>query len=188
MYIKLIKANWKSTIAFKFFIMAGGKKRFLSRKNEVKDFCAHTSAHGLGQAAAASSWKTRILWLLIFISAFIVAATQIYMTIHDFLQYPTQTKVTLVKKERLAFPGVTICNLNPVTRTNIINTSLWRNIVSIYFPSTFCICCWLVLFCVRLFVCFFSFFFFIFSLCCALFSVRSKWQVRFYFKKGGTLT
>lgn len=187
MYIKLIKANWKSTIALKFFIMAGGKKRFLSRKNEVKDFCAHTSAHGLGQAAAASSWKTRILWLLIFISAFIVAATQIYMTIHDFLQYPTQTKVTLVKKERLAFPGVTICNLNPVTRTNIINTSLWRNIVSIYFPSTFCICCWLVLFCVRLFV-FFSFFFFIFSLCCALFSVRSKWQVRFYFKKGGTLT
>ena len=187
MYIKLIKANWKSTIALKFFIMAGGKKRFLSRKNEVKDFCAHTSAHGLGQAAAASSWKTRILWLLIFISAFIVAATQIYMTIHDFLQYPTQTKVTLVKKERLAFPGVTICNLNPVTRTNIINTSLWRNIVSIYFPSTFCICCWLVLFCVRLFVCL-VFFFFIFSLCCALFSVRSKWQVRFYFKKGGTLT
>ena len=99
--------------------MAGGKKRFLSRKNEVKDFCAHTSAHGLGQAAAASSWKTRILWLLIFISAFIVATTQIYMTIHDFLQYPTQTKVTLIKKERLAFPGVTICNLNPVTRTNI---------------------------------------------------------------------
>lgn len=188
MYIKLIKANWKSTIALKFFIMAGGKKRFLSRKNEVKDFCAHTSAHGLGQAAAASSWKTRVLWLLIFISAFIVAATQIYMTIHDFLQYPTQTKVTLIKKERLAFPGVTICNLNPVTRTNIINTSLWRNIVSIYFPSTFCSCCWLVLFCVRLFVVFFFFFFFIFSLCCALFSVRSKWQVRFYFKKGGTLT
>ena len=148
--------------------MAGGKKRFLSRKNEVKDFCAHTFAHGLGQAAAASSWKTRILWLLIFISAFIVAATQIYMTIHDFLQYPTQTKVTLVKKERLAFPGVTICNLNPVTRTNIINTSLWRNIVSIYFPSTFCICCWLVLFCVRLFV-FFFFFFFSFSLCVVLY-------------------
>ena len=153
--------------------MAGGKKRFLSRKNEVKDFCAHTSAHGLGQAAAASSWKTRILWLLIFISAFIVAATQIYMTIHDFLQYPTQTKVTLVKKERLAFPGVTICNLNPVTRTNIINTSLWRNIVSIYFPSTFAFVVGLYCF---VFVClfFFSFFFFIFSLCCALFSVRSK--------------
>ena len=168
MYIKLIKANWKSIIALKFFIMAGGKKRFLSRKNEVKDFCAHTSAHGLGQAAAASSWKTRILWLLIFISAFIVAATQIYMTIHDFLQYPTQTKVTLIKKERLAFPGVTICNLNPVTRTNIINTSLWRNIVSIYFPSTFCICCWLVLFCVRLFVVFF-FSFFSFSLCVVLY-------------------
>ena len=153
--------------------MAGGKKRFLSRKNEVKDFCAHTSAHGLGQAAAASSWKTRILWLLIFISAFIVAATQIYMTIHDFLQYPTQTKVTLVKKERLAFPGVTICNLNPVTRTNIINTSLWRNIVSIYFPSSFAFVVGLYCF---VFVClfFFFFFFFIFSLCCALFSVRSK--------------
>ena len=154
--------------------MAGGKKRFLSRKNEVKDFCAHTSAHGLGQAAAASSWKTRILWLLIFISAFIVAATQIYMTIHDFLQYPTQTKVTLVKKERLAFPGVTICNLNPVRRTNIINTSLWRNIVSIYFPSTFAFVVGLYCFVfVRLFF-FFLFFFFIFSLCCALFSVRSK--------------
>ena len=153
--------------------MAGGKKRFLSRKNEVKDFCAHTSAHGLGQAAAASSWKTRILWLLIFISAFIVAATQIYMTIHDFLQYPTQTKVTLVKKERLAFPGVTICNLNPVTRTNIINTSLWRNIVSIYFPSSFAFVVGLYCF---VFVCLFVFFFFffIFSLCCALFSVRSK--------------
>lgn len=148
--------------------MAGGKKRFLSRKNEVKDFCAHTSAHGLGQAAAASSWKTRILWLLIFISAFIVAATQIYMTIHDFLQYPTQTKVTLVKKERLAFPGVTICNLNPVTRTNIINTSLWRNIVSIYFLSTFAFVVGLYCFVfVRLF--FFFFFFFSFSLCVVLY-------------------
>lgn len=168
MYIKLIKANWKSTIALKFFIMTGGKKRFLSRKNEVKDFCAHTSAHGLGQAAAASSWKTRILWLLIFISSFIVAATQIYMTIHDFLQYPTQTEVTLVTKERLAFPGVTICNLNPVTRTNIINTSLWRKIVSIYFPSSFCICCWLVLFCVRLFFWFLFFVCFFFHFLCVV--------------------
>ena len=149
--------------------MAGGKKRFLSRKNEVKDFCAHTSAHGLGQAAAASSWKTRILWLLIFISAFIVAATQIYMTIHDFLQYPTQTKVTLVKKERLAFPGVTICNLNPVTRTNIINTSLWRNIVSIYFPSSFAFVVGLYCF---VFVCLFVFFLFFFhflSVLCSIF-------------------
>lgn len=103
--------------------MAGGEKRFLSRKNEVKDFCTHTSAHGLGQAAAASSWKTRILWLLIFISAFIVTATQIYKTAHDFLQYPTQTEVTLVTKERLIFPVVTICNLNPVTR-KILSTFL----------------------------------------------------------------
>ena len=112
--------------------MAEGERALPPRMREINDFCANTTAHGLGHVAAASSWKERIFWILILIAAFIISAYQIHCSCSVYMQYPTQTEVSLVTKEKLFFPGVTVCNINPVKQSDL-NTSFWHNIVSIYF-------------------------------------------------------
>lgn len=120
--------------------MAEGKKEISPRLHEIREFCASTTAHGLGRAAEAKSRLARIFWMLIFTAAFILSVYQISSSFHDYLQFPTQTEVYLVNKERLFFPAVTVCNLNPFKLSTLINTALWHNIVSIvvFFCVTFC--------------------------------------------------
>lgn len=101
------------------------------RLHEVTEFCANTTAHGLGRVAAATSWPARIFWISIFATASIYAAYQISASLREFLDYPTKTEVTLENREKLIFPAVTVCNLNPLKLSNLINTSVWKNIVSI---------------------------------------------------------
>ena len=111
--------------------MAGDEKELSPRSHEFREFCANTTAHGLGQVALAKSWLERAFWMLIFIFAFIISVYQISRSIQDFLQYPTQTEVTLVNREKLIFPAVTICNTNPFRWSKLKNTSHWENAVSI---------------------------------------------------------
>ena len=41
-------------------------------------------------------------------------AYQIYQLIDDYLKYPTTVAVKLEFDSKVAFPAVTLCNLNPV--------------------------------------------------------------------------
>ena len=103
------------------------------RLHEVTEFCANTTAHGLGRVADAKSWPARIFWMSIFATALVYAAYQISASLQEFLEFPTKTEVTLENREKLIFPAVTVCNLNPLKLSNLINTSIWNNIVSIFF-------------------------------------------------------
>ena len=106
-------------------------KELYPRVHEIREFCANTTAHGIGKVAEAMSWPARTFWMLIFASAFVCSIYEITCSFQKYLKHPTQTEVSLVAREKLIFPALTVCNLNPLKLSNLINTSLWDNVVSI---------------------------------------------------------
>lgn len=101
------------------------------RFHQIREFCANTTAHGIGKVAEAMSWPARMFWMLIFTTAFICSVYEITHSFQEYMKHPTQTEVSLATREKLIFPAVTVCNLNPLKLSNLINTSLWDNVVSI---------------------------------------------------------
>ena len=109
-----------------------GSERKRSRLDQVRDFCADTSAHGLGRVAAAKVWPARLFWIAIFISASVISVHQISLSIAAYLEYPTKTDFSVVIKEQLLFPAVTVCNINPFKKSEIHKTPFWRAMVSVF--------------------------------------------------------
>ncbi|XP_078375560.1 bile acid-sensitive ion channel-like [Oculina patagonica] len=107
----------------------GERKR--SRLDQVLGFCADTTAHGLGRVAAAKSWIARLFWISIFIVAFVYSMLEIYQSIAAYLSYPTKTDISIVNKEHLRFPAVTVCNINPFKQSEIKKSPLWKNLVNL---------------------------------------------------------
>ena len=101
-----------------------------SRWHVVQEFCADTTTHGLGRVAAANSLTVRTFWITIFLSAFIFSIYQISVSFPCYLENPTKTHVTMVKTEGLHFPGVTVCNINPMKHSKLVNSTFWESIVS----------------------------------------------------------
>lgn len=112
--------------------------RARSRLDQVREFCSDTTAHGLGRIAAATSWPARVFWIAIFGFAFLYSTIQISRSVKTYLSYPTKTDVTLVTKEQLTFPAVTICNINwPFKQSKLKKTSVWSNVASIFYFISF---------------------------------------------------
>lgn len=107
-----------------------------SRLEQVRDFCADTTAHGLGRVATAKSWPARLFWIVILITASVISIYQISASITTYLEYSTKTDVSIVIKEQLRFPAVTVCNINPFKQSEIEKTPFWRAKASF-----FCCCC-----------------------------------------------
>lgn len=108
-------------------------ERKRSRLDQVRDFCADTSAHGLSRVAAAKSWPARLFWMAIFISASVISIHQISLSFAMYLRYPTKTDFSVIIKEQLRFPAVTVCNINPFKQSEIEKTPFWRAMASIFF-------------------------------------------------------
>ena len=104
-----------------------------SRLDQVRDFCADTSAHGLSRVAAAKSWPGRLFWMAVFLSASVISIHQITKSFATYLQYPTKTDFSVTIKEQLLFPAVTVCNINPFKQSEIEKTPFWRGMASIFF-------------------------------------------------------
>ena len=106
-----------------------------SRFDQVRDFCADTSAHGLSRVAAAKSWPGRLFWMAVFLSASVFSIHQISKSFAAYFQYPTKTDFSITIKEQLHFPAVTVCNINPFKHSEIVKTAFWQAMVSIFFSG-----------------------------------------------------
>ncbi|KAF8367219.1 asic-1 [Pristionchus pacificus] len=83
---------------------------------DFNDFAKHTrtnddSAHGIPRAYD-SKGKRRLLWLALFFLCLILFGQQAYFILERFRSKPIIVSVE-IKFERIAFPSVTVCNLNP---------------------------------------------------------------------------
>ncbi|XP_078375692.1 bile acid-sensitive ion channel-like [Oculina patagonica] len=108
----------------------GDSDRERSSLDQVREFCADTTAHGLARAAAAKSWPARLFWIAIFIFAATFSVWQISRSVEAYFEYRTKTEVFLVSKERLRFPAVTVCNINPFKLSKIENTPVWKSVAT----------------------------------------------------------
>ncbi|CAJ0944289.1 unnamed protein product, partial [Mesorhabditis belari] len=79
--------------------------------NDVIEFAAHTSAHGIPRAYVANGCR-RFLWMGLFSACFATFLYQAYLIIVRFNRNDIIVNVEIKYKD-IAFPSVTVCNLNP---------------------------------------------------------------------------
>ena len=66
----------------------------------------------------AVRWWYKLFWILIFLGGVCASAYNVYLLIDEFFQYPVNTQVTL-SYEKLPFPSITVCNINPVRKSAV---------------------------------------------------------------------
>ena len=93
-----------------------------SKKGRVyklfKEFCGGTSLHGLGQLVANRSGFIKFVWVVAFVAAVAGNAYHLSNLIESYLDYPKQ-QVTTADDNPIPFPGVTICNLDAFSKSNL---------------------------------------------------------------------
>lgn len=89
-------------------------------------FLAGTRLHGLRQACSpGSSLQHRALWVLAFCTSLGLLLSWSSNRLLYWLSYPSYTKVHMEWAKELPFPGVTICNNNPVRLYKLTKSDLY---------------------------------------------------------------
>ena len=83
-----------------------------------------TSLAGITQIRATNCKFTKCIWLLVFIIGFSLTAYQVISALRTFVQYNTQTSISLLNKVKIDFPSVTVCNQNRVHCRHLYNLIL----------------------------------------------------------------
>ncbi|KAJ8359798.1 hypothetical protein SKAU_G00163230 [Synaphobranchus kaupii] len=89
-------------------------------------FVARTHLHGLRQVCSpGSSPRHRVLWLLALCTSLGLLLSWSSNRFLYWLSFPTYTKVHMEWAKELTFPGVTICNNNPVRLYKLTKSDLY---------------------------------------------------------------
>ncbi|XP_033126038.1 degenerin mec-10-like [Anneissia japonica] len=88
-------------------------------------FGSGTSSHGIPRIAAAKSWHGRILWSFLFLTCMVIFVWQAYLLVNAYLGYDVaiSIKVSNIEGREIVFPAVTVCNTNPVRKSQIKDSS-----------------------------------------------------------------
>ena len=96
-------------LSWSYRVRKGDKRKF-------KKFVSHTKIEGLRHIFLGTSKIRRSIWLILFLTALAVCLYTIIASIIFLASKPTATTISLQREQRLSFPAVTICNLNPVSQ------------------------------------------------------------------------
>ena len=94
-------------------------KNYQDQFPQLRAFLLTTSIKGLPRLAKARHPLFRALWSL---CVLLGSAVTLYLVTRLFLQYEAHSVTTTITENRdtsLAFPAITLCNLNPLANTNI---------------------------------------------------------------------
>ncbi|XP_021347911.1 amiloride-sensitive sodium channel subunit gamma-like [Mizuhopecten yessoensis] len=78
-----------------------------------KNFMGYTSLHGLSRIADAKFWLKKLVWCLLFLGSLGMCVFQVTRLFEQFYKYQVNTKIEF-QYDTLTFPGVAICNVNPI--------------------------------------------------------------------------
>lgn len=93
----------------------------------IQEFSLNTSIVGLPGIARSQNIPNRVFWIiltLIFIGVMVYFITE---SILNYLQYPTQTSVSVIDDSNQTFPAVSFCNYSPLRYDLFINDFLNYN-------------------------------------------------------------
>ena len=95
------------------------KEEYQSRVKKCLDhFAGRTTLGTVIFMKEAVRWWYKLFWILIFLGGVGASTYNVYLLIDKFFQYPVDTQVTL-SYEKLPFPSVTVCNINPVRKSAV---------------------------------------------------------------------
>ncbi|XP_071490072.1 epithelial sodium channel subunit alpha-like [Diadema antillarum] len=88
----------------------------------LSEFATTTTAHGIPNIYSARSIIEKIFWTLAFLVCLGVFLRQSEILIADYLSFPYTTRTDIITSAALQFPAITLCNVNMMRRSKLINT------------------------------------------------------------------
>ena len=85
----------------------------------VKELLQNSSAHGLPNIYQGTHWMHRTLWTILFLCGVIAVGWQVTMIFLKYVSAPYQVNVENRFRSDLEFPSITLCNVNPVLKTEL---------------------------------------------------------------------
>ncbi|XP_076105862.1 degenerin deg-1-like [Mytilus galloprovincialis] len=86
---------------------------------KLRDFAGYTSIHGFRRIADSVFILRKVFWICALSASFGMCVFQVYRLSLQFISEGVNTKVSVTYKE-LEFPAVTICNLNPLKLSDVL--------------------------------------------------------------------
>ncbi|KAK2167590.1 hypothetical protein LSH36_26g10035 [Paralvinella palmiformis] len=77
------------------------------------EFAENTTLQGIAYIHRSKKWYRAIFWVIIFLAAVAATVYQTYTVVHKYYSYGTTTSVGM-GYDKLPFPSVDICNINPI--------------------------------------------------------------------------
>ncbi|XP_071490102.1 uncharacterized protein [Diadema antillarum] len=88
----------------------------------LSEFATTTTAHGIPNIYSARSIIEKIFWTLSFLVCLGVFLWQSETLIADYLSFPYTTRTDIITSAALQFPAITLCNVNMMRRSKLMNT------------------------------------------------------------------
>ncbi|XP_071490087.1 epithelial sodium channel subunit alpha-like [Diadema antillarum] len=86
------------------------------------DFAMTTTAHGIPRVYSAKSVVEKLFWICAFCGCLGVFLFQGTKLLQDFMSYPYTTRTDIITESSLRFPAITVCNVNMMRRSRLVNT------------------------------------------------------------------
>ncbi|XP_075534963.1 acid-sensing ion channel 1-like [Dermacentor variabilis] len=80
---------------------------------------SQSTVPGFIQMAQARNPFRIIIWFVAFVGLGSVALSNLYELMHEYFQYPLTVNIRLEDVNNVEFPAVTLCNLNPVRKSQL---------------------------------------------------------------------
>lgn len=93
-------------------------------KAKMNEFISETSVAALTRIHRSTSNGKRVMWIIVFFGMFAYMTFQIITLCQQYFNYPVELKITLRTAHVLEFPAVTICNINPVRKEQLMHSDL----------------------------------------------------------------
>jgi len=87
-------------------------------KAKLSEFSQTTSMHGIAHIDSSTKVVLKLFWTLVVMAGIAICIWYIYSSVQAFLQYPVLVQ-TQINFDKLPFPAVTICNLNPIRQSKL---------------------------------------------------------------------
>ncbi|XP_069139076.1 amiloride-sensitive sodium channel subunit alpha-like [Argopecten irradians] len=94
-----------------------------SPKEKFRQYADNCYMHGPSAIARSVNIVRMTLWILVFMAGWGMTIWQLTQLIQKFYTYPTSTNLILNSNGSMQFPAVTLCNSNPVRKSNLSSTS-----------------------------------------------------------------
>ncbi|NP_001171936.1 amiloride sensitive cation channel-like protein [Saccoglossus kowalevskii] len=78
-------------------------------------FATSTTMHGVARVAENSRLSVRVIWIIVVLACIGVCVWQISLRFINYMEYNTNTEISINYPGRLEFPAVTFCNFNRYT-------------------------------------------------------------------------